>query len=271
MEECSLAEVKWIKIVTDIFDDDKIKLIEAMPESDSIIVIWFKLLCFAGKSNNNGVFMLNNKIAYTDEMFATVFRKPITVIRLALSIFENYGMIEVINGVITIPNWEKHQREDKFASIREYNRAAKQKERNKKQMLLCQESVNDCQGNFNESQDTDIDIDKEEEYNNMSISIDEFFDTVWKLYPRKEGKGSISPTQKKKLYKYGIEQIIRCIKRYEQKIQDEKIDKKFIKMGSTFFNSGYIDYLDENYPGGGDDNGGDKGNGSFYEGVEIVN
>ncbi|WP_202905980.1 phage replisome organizer N-terminal domain-containing protein, partial [Clostridium botulinum] len=51
----TIAEVKWIKIVTDIFDDEKILLIENMPEADSIIVIWFKLLCLAGKMNNSGV------------------------------------------------------------------------------------------------------------------------------------------------------------------------------------------------------------------------
>ena len=44
-----MAEVKWIKIVTDVFDDEKILLIESLPEADSIIVIWFKLLCLAGK------------------------------------------------------------------------------------------------------------------------------------------------------------------------------------------------------------------------------
>lgn len=101
-----MAEVKWIKIVTDIFDDEKILLIENMPEADSIIVIWFKLLCMAGKQNNAGVFMLNDKIAYTDEMFATIFRRPINTVRLALKTFETYGMVEIVDNVVTIPNWE---------------------------------------------------------------------------------------------------------------------------------------------------------------------
>ncbi|WP_204243839.1 phage replisome organizer N-terminal domain-containing protein, partial [Clostridium botulinum] len=76
----TIAEVKWIKIVTDIFDDEKILLIENMPEADSIIVIWFKLLCLAGKMNNSGVFMLNEKIAYTDEMLATIFRRQLNIV-----------------------------------------------------------------------------------------------------------------------------------------------------------------------------------------------
>lgn len=104
-----MAEVKWIKICTDIFDDEKILLIEDMPEADAIIVIWFKLLCMAGKQNNDGVFLMNDKVAYTDEMLSAVFRRPLNTVRLALKTFEAYGMIEIINDTITIPNWEKHQ------------------------------------------------------------------------------------------------------------------------------------------------------------------
>lgn len=60
-----MSDVKWIKITTDIFDDEKILLIESMPDADSIIVIWFKLLCLAGKMNNSGVFTLNDSLPYT--------------------------------------------------------------------------------------------------------------------------------------------------------------------------------------------------------------
>lgn len=104
-----MTEVKWIKIVTDIFDDEKILIIESMPEADAMIVIWFKLLCLAGKQNNSGVFTINNRIAYTDEMFSAIFRRPINTVRMALKTFENLGMIEIVNGTVTIPNWGKHQ------------------------------------------------------------------------------------------------------------------------------------------------------------------
>lgn len=103
------SDVKWIKITTDIFDDEKILMIESMPSADSIIVIWFKLLTFAGKQNNDGVFLMSNRIAYTDEMLASIFRRDINTVRLALKAFESFGMIEIVDNVITIPNWGKHQ------------------------------------------------------------------------------------------------------------------------------------------------------------------
>ena len=155
-----MAEVKWIKIVTDVFDDEKVILIESMPESDSIIVIWFKLLCLAGKQNRDGLLMLNDKIAYTEEMLATVFRRPLNVVRLALQTFEQFQMIEIVDGTICIANWEKHQNIDKLAQMREYNRLAQQKSRARRKLLP---AVNDSQENVNDSQCTDKEEDKEKD------------------------------------------------------------------------------------------------------------
>jgi len=129
-------EVKWIKIVVDIFSDDKIMMVESLPDSDTIIVIWFKLLCLAGKSNNGGIFLFHGKIAYTEEMLCAIFRRPLNTIRFALKTFEEYGMIEILDGVITIPNWDKHQNESALSEMREYNRVAKQNEREKRKLLV---------------------------------------------------------------------------------------------------------------------------------------
>lgn len=130
-----MAEVKWIKIVTDIFDDEKILLIESLPDADFIIVIWFKLLCLAGKQNNSGVFLMNGRIPYTDKMLATIFRRNEATVKLALNTFEQFGMIEIIDNVITIPNWEKHQNIEGMERIKEQTRARVQKHRDKMKML----------------------------------------------------------------------------------------------------------------------------------------
>lgn len=126
------SDVKWIKITTDIFDDEKILLIESLPDAYAIITVWFKLLCLAGKQNNSGVFMMG-RIAYTDKMLATIFRMKETTVTLALKTFEEFGMVEIIDGVITIPNWGKHQNldqlESKKAYMRSYMNAYRQKQK----------------------------------------------------------------------------------------------------------------------------------------------
>lgn len=156
--------VKWIKLCTDIFDDEKILLIEGMPEADAIIVIWFKLLCMAGKQNNSGVFMMNDKIAYTDEMLATIFRRPLNIVRLALKTFEQFGMVEVVEGAITIPNWNKHQNIEQIESRKEYMREYMKNYRNQKALP----DVNECKhlrkpnvSTIEKEKERDIDIKKE--------------------------------------------------------------------------------------------------------------
>lgn len=153
-----MADVKWIKIVTDIFDDEKMILIESLPDADSIMVCWFKLLCLAGKQNNSGVLMLNDRIAYTDEMLATVFRRPLQTVRLALETFEQFGMVEIINGAITIPNWGKHQNLEGMELVREQTKNRVQRYRDRQKLLsdcnvTCNATVTECNA-------TDIDIDK---------------------------------------------------------------------------------------------------------------
>lgn len=131
-----MADVKWIKIVTDIFDDEKIQLIEALPSADTIIVIWFKILCLAGKSNNNGLLVMNNRIPYTEEMLSTIFRRKVTDVRMALNVFEQYGMIEIIENTYFIPNWDKHQSLDYYEKKKAYDREYRKHKRDEQKRLI---------------------------------------------------------------------------------------------------------------------------------------
>lgn len=134
-----MADVKWIKITTDIFDDEKILLIESLPDCYAIITVWFKLLCLAGKQNNSGVFMMNNQIPYTEKMLATIFRMNEATVTLALQTFEQFGMVEIIDGVITIPNWNKHQTLDVYEKKKKRDRLY-QAERRAAQRALIEKS-----------------------------------------------------------------------------------------------------------------------------------
>lgn len=166
-----MAEVKWIKICTDIFDDEKIMLIEGMPEADSIISIWFKLLCLAGKQNNGGVFMLKDKMPYTEEMFAIIFRRPLNTVRLALNTFETFGMVEVVNKAYTITNWELHQNVDKMEEIREYNRLKQRESRAKKRLLnSVNDNVNDMSMTSQECQAIEEEGEKDKESHSFILA-----------------------------------------------------------------------------------------------------
>ena len=72
------------------------------------------------------------------------------------------------------------------------------------------------------------------------------FETLWKMYPNKKGKGQVSDKDKANLLQIGLEEMTRAIERYKKYI-DANADWYKPKNGSTFFHSGYVDYLDTNY------------------------
>ena len=75
-----------------------------------------------------------------------------------------------------------------------------------------------------------------------TTNYDAFFDSVWSLYPRKEGKSSISNAKKKELYNVGYEKLSKAIETYAKEVANR--DKQYILMGSTFFNTRYKDYVE---------------------------
>lgn len=86
---------------------------------------------------------------------------------------------------------------------------------------------------------------KEEKNTMCKAEACALFEKLWELYPCKKGKGQVSDAAKLRLLKIGYEEMKRAIIRYIEYV--ESIDYLHYKNGSTFFNNGYIDYLDKNY------------------------
>lgn len=139
-----MSNVGWIKLSTKMLDDEKIKLIRKMPNGYEIFYIWIGLMTQAGKCNINGFLMLSENIPYTEEMLAVLFDVPESSIRFALNTLEKFEMIERIEDVIAIINWEKHQNNEGLAQMRMLDRDRKRKQR-AKQKLLVQEGSSEVQ------------------------------------------------------------------------------------------------------------------------------
>ena len=192
-------EVKWIKFMTNMFEEDYIDFIESMPESDAILVIWCKLLCLAGKCNAGGYLFLTEQMPYTEEMLAHKFRQKQRVIELALRVFRELGMIQTDNKGIFVPYIAENHDHDKLEKMREKNRnrvrAFRDRQRalldscnadcnvtgNDTETLLIEDQIEGCNGQSNvtgnvtvtddvmpcNAVDIDIDIDKEKDIKNI--------------------------------------------------------------------------------------------------------
>ncbi len=136
-----MGEIKWIKLAVDIFDNRKIKQIEKMPDGNALIVVWLKMLTLAGSTNDNGLVYLTREIPFTDQLLSTQFNMPIAIIQLALATFQKFGMIEVIEDIIHISNWEKYQNIDGMDKIREQGRKRVAEYRERKRLALAECNV----------------------------------------------------------------------------------------------------------------------------------
>jgi len=169
-----VGELKWIKIVTDLFDDPKIKLIESEQKADTFLIIWVKILCLAGKLNNSGLLALHEPMKpYTIEMLSGEFSRKLKVVEQAVSIFLEYGMLEKINETYVISNWSKHQSADKIEKKNEYMRDYMTAYRSKQKELTKGLCKSNCKTNsrLNVSR-TELDKEYKEEIKNIEKEKD---------------------------------------------------------------------------------------------------
>lgn len=155
-----MAEVKWIKLATGLPDNRKIKQIRRLPDGDTIALMWIFLMCLAGETNDEGMVYFTPEIPFTEEMLSDQFGIDINTIRLGLSTFQRFGMIDVVDNIICLSHWEKWQAVDGLATIREQTRKRVAKHREKQKLAAgnatCNVTVTQCNAT-----DKDIDIDKD--------------------------------------------------------------------------------------------------------------
>ncbi|ENO2283174.1 phage replisome organizer N-terminal domain-containing protein [Listeria monocytogenes] len=197
-----MSGIQWIKLSVNMFDDEKIKLLEKMPEGNQMLIVWIRLLALAGKTNDKGRIYLNENVPYTEDMLATLFNRDVGIIRVTLHTLQSFGMIQKTeNGLIEIENWEKHQNVDGMERVREQTR--KRVEKHRKAMRQNRIASGDSKGNkecnvtssVTVTQSNAIDIDKELDKDINNNNSDLNFKDFWE----QNGFGMMLPIELEKL------------------------------------------------------------------------
>lgn len=197
-----MSGIQWIKLSVNMFDDEKIKLLEKMPEGNQMLIVWIRLLALAGKTNDKGRIYLNENVPYTEDMLATLFNRDVGIIRVTLHTLQGFGMIQKTeNGLIEIENWEKHQNVDGMERVREQTRKRVEKHREamRQNRIASGDSKGDKESNVTSSvtvtQSNAIDIDKELDkdinINNSDLNFKDFWE--------QNGFGMMLPIEQEKL------------------------------------------------------------------------
>ena len=132
-----MAQVQWLKLYIDIFDNEKIKKLLRNRDGDSYFRAWIQLLILAGKSNNKGAVLLGENIPMSLEDLAKVMHKTLPKLTTIIQALCELDMIFVEDDTIFVKNWSIYQNADELDRIRENGRKRTQKFRaNQKNVTL---------------------------------------------------------------------------------------------------------------------------------------
>lgn len=169
-----MADVKWVKLTTDMFDNRKIKHLRKLPEGNNIVLIWVMLLTMAGRCNSGGLIFLTENIPYTPKMLADELDFEENTVIFALQVLEQLEMIVTDNGFFSIAGWEEYQNIDGMERIREQNRERQRLQRERRKQALLDESrdshvtVTECHA-IEEEEETDL----KKEIHSFSLSSED--------------------------------------------------------------------------------------------------
>jgi predicted phage replisome organizer len=226
----------YMRLKEDFFDSEEMVLLETLPDGILYQNILMKMYCRSLKSE--GRLMFNNVIPYNAEILAKITRMQVGTVEKALDIFQQMGLIEILdNGAIYMMNIQNFIGESSTEGDRKRDYRSKIESEKKLISQSMDKCPDKCPTKVHHIRDKDIlDI-----YNiNIYDDFESEFETIWKAYPRKEGK-----TNALKAYikarsdnnkPVSFEQVQQGVERYVKYIKANNTEQRYIKHGSTWFN-----------------------------------
>ena len=160
-----MANLQWLKLSTDFFDNNKIKLLESERDGDTLIRVWIQLLTIAMKCNYQGRLSITEDKPMTVDEFSKIMGKSRKKITKCLEKFEELKMIIIEDNFYKIKNWSKYQSADKLEEIRRQNCLRQQKYREKMKSEKEKSNVTVTQRNTKEEKKIRNKIEKEGDKN----------------------------------------------------------------------------------------------------------
>jgi predicted phage replisome organizer len=154
----------WLKLKRDFFKRHDIVIIEAMPNGKDYILFYLKLLCES--VDHEGNLRFSETIPYSEDMLATITRTNVDIVRSAVKIFSELGMMDRFDdGTLFMSQVEGMIGSETNDAIR--MRIARE---NSKQLLTVKEKGEQCSEPFkNRSPELELDIELEKDIDKENI------------------------------------------------------------------------------------------------------
>lgn len=227
----------WLKLNKDFFKSKRIKKLRKLAGGDTFTIIYLKMQLLA--TPTEGILTYTGLEETAAEEIALDIDEDPENVKITLQYLLKTGLCEMLSdNELFLPFVADNVGSEGSSAKRVRDFRERQK------ALQCNTPVTGVKQNVNG--EIEIEIEKEKDINNSDSKEEKansLFEELWKLYPRKEGKSSISKSKKLEIYKVGREKMIKVLELFNREMKNR--DKQYIPYGSTFFNTSYKDYIDK--------------------------
>lgn len=244
----------WYKVYKGFWDNPKIKYIESLPEGDTILVIFHKMLDHLCKCESLDGEITLGGVSVDEQMLHVIFARPIMHVRIALEQLQLMKIIEKRGESFFVSNWPRYQTTEKMIEKREQNRIRQQRFYENQKLLKNSNALETRYSRNNNATELEVELEVELElekecvYKHDAHGIDHthtiYHDRKSQWFPASEWLG-IDPEdvlKAKKCFKFWIDWYepsrrgnvnnLRPI--WEHKCQEIGIDNFLEKFGHAF-------------------------------------
>lgn len=234
----------YLKLKENFFDSDNMVLLESM--QDGILYSNILMKMYLKSLKNNGMLILNDAIPYNTQMIATVTRHQVGTVEKALKVFEQLGLIDILDGgTIYMSDIELF-----------VGRSSTEGDRKRAERMKLKQAENLALGQMSDIHPPELEIEKEIYNNICSPEPDEResnFEKIYAIYPKKRGrtkafanycswlKGRSVNGKRRKLTN---REMYLAVHAYVEQQKEHETELEYYKNFDTLMGSQLLDYVE---------------------------
>lgn len=234
----------YLKLKENFFDSDNMVLLESM--QDGILYSNILMKMYLKSLKNNGMLILNDAIPYNTQMIATVTRHQVGTVEKALKVFEQLGLIDILDGgAIYMSDIELF-----------VGKSSTEGDRKRAERMKLKQAENLALGQMSDIHPPELEIEKEIYNNICSPEPDEResdFEKIYAIYPKKRGrtkafanycswlKGRSVNGKRRKLTN---REMYLAVHAYVEQQKEHETELEYYKNFDTLMGSQLLDYVE---------------------------
>lgn len=242
----------WLRLKSDFFTDKRIKKLRNIAGGDTYTIIYLKMQLLS-LQDEGFLYFENVEETFAEEIALEIDEDVENVKTVIAFLLRNDLLAEINDSVYELIETREciGSETDSAKRTRKHREKKKLELEKKEKMLQCNTAVTKC------NTEKEIEIEKKKEIEidtqcksltnvkqelntnnkNKEIYLKEDFEKLWQMYPNKKGKTNAYKAFVKAI-KSGVstEEIKQGIENYVRYIELEKVEQRYIKHGSTWFN-----------------------------------